>query len=78
MLTGVIHPWRTIFVPVNMYSGEVKLERDRLPLPNLSIDVIFTKSVLEYIHKPANILSECYRVLKYGGRIIVFREGLLF
>ena len=50
--------------------GGVDLEGDGIPFPNESMDVVFTKSVLEHIHRPNNILSECYRVLKPSGRII--------
>ncbi len=68
--SGVDSPRENVFVPVDLYSGGVDLEVDKLPVPDSSIDVIFTKSVLEHIHRPTNILNECYRALKPGGRII--------
>jgi ubiquinone/menaquinone biosynthesis C-methylase UbiE len=49
----------------------IDLERDRLPFEDNYFDAVFTKSVLEHIHKPDHYLSECRRVLKPGGRIIV-------
>ncbi len=67
---GVDSPLENDLVPADMYSGGVDLEEDRLPFSDSSFDVIFTKSVLEHIHRPANILNECHRVLKPGGRII--------
>ena len=50
--------------------GGINLETDALPLDNNSVDVIFTKSVIEHIHNPEKMMKECYRVLKPGGRII--------
>ena len=67
---GVDSPKKNSFVPADTYVGGVDFEVDNIPFPDSSFDVIFTKSVLEHIHKPANILCECYRVLKPGGRII--------
>lgn len=53
----------------NMVGG-IDLETDKLPFEDNSVDVIFTKSVLEHIHRPEKMLTECFRVLKPGGRII--------
>lgn len=50
---------------------KVNLENDRLPYEDDCFDIIFTKSVIEHIYKPDNFISECYRVLKPGGRIII-------
>lgn len=50
--------------------GNVNFEMDKIPLEDCSVDVVFTKSVLEHIHKPNLMLNECYRILKPGGRII--------
>jgi 2-polyprenyl-3-methyl-5-hydroxy-6-metoxy-1,4-benzoquinol methylase len=36
-----------------------------------SFDVIFSKSVIEHLFDPSKFVSECRRVLKPGGRIIV-------
>ena len=52
------------------FVGGVDLEKDRLPFRDNSIDVVFSKSVLEQLHDPGNMLTEAYRVLKPGGRII--------
>lgn len=51
-------------------SGGCNLESDCLPFEDESFDVIFTKSVLEHIHNPENLLKECRRVLRENGRII--------
>jgi SAM-dependent methyltransferase len=46
-------------------------EYQKLPFLDESIDYIWCKSVLEHIQNPENILKECYRVLKKGGKIII-------
>jgi len=53
-----------------VYAG-INLETDKLPFEDNYFDVVFTKSVIEHIHKPEIYLNEMYRVLKPGGRIIV-------
>lgn len=50
--------------------GGINLETDALPFDDESVDVVFTKSVMEHLHKPDNMLKECYRILKPGGLII--------
>lgn len=50
--------------------GGINLEEDKLPFEDNFFDIIFTKSVLEHIHKPENFMKECYRVLKPSGRMI--------
>ncbi|MBQ8945552.1 MAG: methyltransferase domain-containing protein [Lachnospiraceae bacterium] len=54
----------------NNMIGCINLETDNLPFEDNSVDVVFTKSVLEHIHRPEKMLSECRRILKPGGRII--------
>lgn len=51
--------------------GGINLEEDSLPFKDNSFDIVFSKSVLEHIHKPEKYLSEIYRVLKPGGKLIL-------
>jgi ubiquinone/menaquinone biosynthesis C-methylase UbiE len=47
------------------------IEIERFPHKDNSFDSIFAKSIIEHIVKPDNFLSECYRVLKPGGTIVI-------
>ena len=46
------------------------LQGNKLPFKNNFFDYIFSKSVIEHFYYPEEILKECYRVLKPGGKII--------
>lgn len=49
----------------------VDLEVEPLPFEDNYFDMVFSKSVLEHIHKPQQYLTECMRVLKPNGKLIV-------
>jgi SAM-dependent methyltransferase len=42
-----------------------------IPLPNSSVDVIYTIDTVEHLSSPADIFAECLRVLKPGGTFLV-------
>jgi arsenite methyltransferase len=43
-----------------------------LPVPDASFDAALCVQVLEYVHEPANALAELHRVLRPGGRVLVW------
>jgi len=47
------------------------LEKEAFPFREGEFDVVFTKSVIEHLFDPALFLTECKRVLKPGGRILI-------
>jgi len=49
------------------YDGDL---RD-LALPDESLDAIYMGHVIEHLHAPRTLLSECYRILKPRGRLVV-------
>ena len=53
------------------FVGNFDLESGKLPFEDNYFNVIFSKSVLEHIHKPEQYLTEIRRVLKPGGTFIV-------
>ena len=51
-------------------DSEIDFEKDEFPFKE-QFDVVFTKSVIEHLNKPDNFISEIYKVLKPGGRVVV-------
>jgi ubiquinone/menaquinone biosynthesis C-methylase UbiE len=45
---------------------------DVLPLPDESVDVVLTRSVLIYVQDKAEAVQEFFRVLRRGGRVSIF------
>ena len=46
-------------------------ENEKLKFDENQFDVVFCKSVVEHLKNPKNILSEAFRVLKPGGKLII-------
>ena len=42
-----------------------------IPLPDDSVDVIFTVDTVEHLNRAREMLSDCHRVLRPGGRLLV-------
>ena len=50
---------------------ECDLEKDPFPFENDSLDIVFSKSVIEHVANADNFLTETKRVLKPGGLVIL-------
>lgn len=48
---------------------------DGIPLPDSSIDVVVCFDVFEHVARPAEILAECRRVLRPGGKMLIGTWG---
>jgi SAM-dependent methyltransferase len=46
-----------------------------LPLDDACVDTIFSYDVFEHVAYPAEILSECHRVLRPGGKLLIGTWG---
>jgi SAM-dependent methyltransferase len=47
-----------------------------LPVADQSYDTVLSTQVLEHVQDPRNYLSECLRVLKPGGRLLLSTHGV--
>jgi SAM-dependent methyltransferase len=47
------------------------IEHEAMPLLDRSVDYVYSKSVIEHLHKPDHFLTECFRVLKPGGKAVI-------
>lgn len=54
------------------------LETDPFPFEDDSIDVVYSKSVVEHFHYPERLVAEMYRVLKPGGKILTLCPDWVF
>lgn len=43
----------------------------RLPFPDESVDTVFSSHMLEHSHDPQTVIRDWYRVLKFGGFIVM-------
>ncbi len=48
-----------------------------LPLPDASADAVFSSQVLEHVADPALYLSECLRVLRPAGKLLLSTHGIM-
>ena len=48
----------------------VNLEKEKLPYPDNYFDCIYSKSFIEHLYYPENVILEIYRTLKPGGKVI--------
>lgn len=53
----------------------VESDVKRMPLDDSSVDVILCYDVFEHVAHPAEMLRECYRVLRPGGQLLIGTWG---
>lgn len=79
--------YRPLFNPRAVYVGadlpgnpDATLEINAdgsLPLTDEAVDVVFSSQVLEHVADPALYLSECARVLRPGGKLLLSTHGIM-
>lgn len=52
------------------FIGGVNVEKDKWPFQDNSVDIIYSKSLIEHLYNPELFLLESKRVLKKGGKIL--------
>jgi hypothetical protein len=73
----IIPQRRTFHFPTRSKYIQTKPDQKQLPLPNASADVVQFKFVLHHLQSKEHIkemLSEAHRLLKTGGRLIIWEE----
>ena len=80
-------PYRELFPHVEEYIGcdvahsslnlvDVLCPADRIPLPDLSFDVVISTQTIEHVENFNGLLTEAFRLLKPGG--ILFLSGPMY
>jgi SAM-dependent methyltransferase len=81
-------PYRWLFGPGVEYVGadlggnesaDVTIASDgSVPLPGGQFDLILSTQVLEHVAEPDRYISECYRLLKPGGSLVITTHGIMY
>lgn len=70
------HEIRSIFkIPAN---NIVNCPGEALTFENNKFDIIFQNEVLEHVQDDVKTISECFRTLKQGGKIVLFTPNRLW
>jgi SAM-dependent methyltransferase len=75
-----LEPYKALFEHVDYRSfdndpttgADVVGDIHAIPLPDSSVDAIICSSVLEHVYDPLRAMEEMRRILKPGGRILLF------
>jgi SAM-dependent methyltransferase len=59
-------------------AGVIQSPGERLPLPDLTFDVLFSHEVLEHVDDDRACAAEMVRVTRAGGRILIFVPNRLY
>lgn len=62
----------TTVEPIDGSLSGIDFEKDPLPCEDRSVDVVISCNLLEHIYHHNFVISETYRVLKPGGRLVGF------
>ena len=76
LLTGRCSRYIKLDIGKNNSADILVLENEKIPLPDSSWDVILSTQVLEHVADPGFYLSECRRLLKPGGKLILSTHGI--
>jgi SAM-dependent methyltransferase len=49
----------------------IQTTADKIPLPDSHVDIIYTIDTFEHLSKPEEILTECWRILRPGGTMLI-------
>jgi SAM-dependent methyltransferase len=64
-------------LPGNPIASVEVRDDETLPLADQSFDAVLSTQVLEHVSDPRLYLSECFRVLRPGGRMLLSTHGVM-
>ncbi len=64
-------------LPQNLPIEVIGAFGEKIPLPDSSVDVVYTRQVLHHIQDLPTALAECWRILKPGGLFLACREHVV-
>jgi SAM-dependent methyltransferase len=75
-----LFPAEVSFVPADLPGNpdaQIEIRKDgTVPVEDTSFDVVLSTQVLEHVRDPRLYLSECLRVLRPGGRMLLTTHGV--
>jgi SAM-dependent methyltransferase len=64
-------------LPGNPHA-DIEISADgTVPLPDGSVNVVFSSQVLEHAEDPTRYLAECHRMLRPGGKLLLSTHGIM-
>jgi len=57
---------------LNVFQGRL----EKIKFPDNSFDVVTMNHVIEHVPNPVELLAECYRILKPGGKLVVVTPNI--
>jgi SAM-dependent methyltransferase len=67
---------RDIFEAIEVPFREANFN-EKLPFESECFDIVYSVEVIEHLRSPYDFLSECYRILKPGGRLLISTPNIL-
>lgn len=64
-------------LPGNPNAGVMIRGDGSVPVPDATVDAVISTQVLEHVTDPSLYLSECYRVLRPGARMLLSTHGFM-
>jgi SAM-dependent methyltransferase len=64
-------------LPGNPHASVTIQPDGSVPLPDEGFDALLSTQVLEHVEDPGTYLSECFRLLRPGGRLLLSTHGIM-
>lgn len=80
-------PYRSFFAEARYVTADLpgnadadlEIDEDgRVPVESGSADLVFSSQVLEHVEDPVGYLTECFRMLRPGGSLVLSTHGVMY